>query len=355
MSSNDVFWFKLDEDLFASFDESDFIDFNWEDFVKYDSGLEVKLKARNVTYQKGDKKQVKEESEIPVTLIHAKGDAVALSSGGWRPLAFIPNGSTVLFDKNAFVTVRNHIDINGNALGNSIKVVVDLFQNREMTIDPKPILLEGNNRHDKKLPSLEEMRTELGHFVGKMKKRAPNLTIRATEESLNVLHKASERFFAGLDSIVEFIDDAYIYYSSGNKPPKTLDGFKEVLALAHKANLQEMHLIFAAIVFKAISGERNNPTMKLLKFNQPDYIENGHSFNGALDVFSLFLFISDIRNLTSNVYFVTADKDLMHLWNDMVGFIKLDDQPGVLYFDLNYFLPGLAQSDIDALEKIMGS
>ena len=356
MASNDVFWFKLDEDLFASFDESDFIDFNWEDFVKYDAGLEIKLKARNVTYQKGDKKQIKEESEIAsLTVIHSKGDAVALSPGGWRPLAFIPNGSTVLFDKNAFATVKNHIDKNGNPLSNSIKVVVDLFQNRKMTIDPKPILLEGNNRHDKKLPSLEEMRSELGYFIEKMKKRAPNLTIRATEESLHALHKASAIFFAGLDSVVEFIDDAYNYYSSGNKPPQTLEGFREVLALAKNSNVQDMHIIFAAIVFKAISGERINPTLKLLKFSKPDFIEKGHAFNGALDIFSLFLFISEIRNHDHNVYFVTADKDLMHLWNDMTGFIRLDNQPGVLHFDLNYFLPGLEQDDIDALKDIMGS
>ena len=288
-------------------------------------------------------------------MIHSKGDAVALSPGGWRPLAFIPNGSTVLFDKNAFATVKNHIDKNGNPLSNSIKVVVDLFQNRKMTIDPKPILLEGNNRHDKKLPSLEEMRSELGYFIEKMKKRAPNLTIRATEESLHALHKASAIFFAGLDSVVEFIDDAYNYYSSGNKPPQTLEGFREVLALAKNSNVQDMHIIFAAIVFKAISGERINPTLKLLKFNKPDFIEKGHAFNGALDIFSLFLFISEIRNHDHNVYFVTADKDLMHLWNDMTGFIRLDNQPGVLHFDLNYFLPGLEQDDIDALKDIMGS
>ncbi|MBK3447551.1 MULTISPECIES: hypothetical protein [Pseudomonadaceae] len=355
MPSDDVFYFKFDEDQYASFDETDFIDFNWEDFVKYDAGLEIKLKARNVTYQQGDKKQIKEESEIAVTLIHSKGDAVALSPGGWRPLAFIPNGSTVLFDKNAFSTVKNHIDKNGNPLDNSIKVVVDLFQNRKMTIDPKPILLEGNNRQDKKLPTLEEMRIELGHFIGKMKKRAPNLTIKATEESLEALHKASAIFFAGLDSVVEFIDEAYRYYSAGKKPPKTLEGFKEVLALAKNANVQNMHLIFAAILFKAISGERINPTLKLLKFNQPDFIEKGHAFNGALDIFSLFLFIGDIRRHDHNVYFVTADKDLMHLWNDMAGFIRLDNQPGVMHFDLNYFLPGIEQDDINALEEIMGS
>lgn len=355
MPSNDVFWFKLDEDLYASFDEADFIDFNWEDFVKYDAGLEIKLKARNVTYHKGNKKQIKEESEIASALIRSKGDAVALSPGGWRPLAFIPNGSTVLFDKNAFSTIKNHIDNNGKPLDNSIKVVVDLFQNRKMIIDPKPILLEGNNRYDKKLPTLEEMRIELGHFMGKMKKRVPNLTVMATEESLHALHKASAFFFAGLDSVVEFIDAAYTYYSAGNKPPKTLEGFKEVLVLAKNAKVQSMHVIFAAIVFKAISGERINPTLKLLKFNQPDFIEKGHAFNGALDIFSLFLFISDIRRLDHNVYFVTADKDLMHLWNDMTGFIRLDNQPGVMHFDLNYFLPGLEQDDINILEEIMSS
>ena len=355
MPSNDVFYFKLDEDEFISFDAADLIDFNWEDFVKYDAGLYVQLKARNVTYKKGNNKKFKDQSVLPAKWLHSKGDAIALSPGGWRPLAFIPNGAVLLFDKNAFATVRNHIDNNGNASANSIQVVVDLFQKREIIIDPKPILLEGNNRHDKKLPSLEEMKKELGYFIGKMKKRAPNVTIMATEESLRTLHEASEDFFAGLDSLVQFIEESYKYYRLGNKPPRTLEGFMEILALAKKTNVQSMHSVFAAIVFKAISGASLNPTLKLLKFNQPDYIAKGHAFNGALDIFSLFIFLSEIRNHDYNAYFVTADKDLIHLWNDMTSFMRLDNQPGVLHFDLNYFLPGLRQEEINVLEGIMGS
>lgn len=105
MSSNDVFWFRIAETIYASFAASDFIDFNWQDYVGYDSGVEIKLKARNVSYEMDGKKDFKEYSEIPARFIHSKGDAVALAPGGWRPLAFIPNGAIVLFDKNAFGTI----------------------------------------------------------------------------------------------------------------------------------------------------------------------------------------------------------------------------------------------------------
>jgi hypothetical protein len=353
MPSNDVFWFKIDGELYISFNESDLVDFDWQDFVSYDSGVELKLKARNVSYQKNGKKDFKEYSEIPVCLIHSKGDAIALSPGGWRPLAFIPNGSVVLFDKNAFGTIKKHIDKAGNPQVNSIKVVVDFFQNREITIDPKPILLEGNNRFDKRLPTLDEMRQELEFFKNKMKDRAPNLTVKATADSVQYLHKAAAQFFLGLEAILEFIDEAYRRYESGKVFPQTVDGFKEILALARLANVQDMHLIFAAIVFKAITGAKHNPTLKLLKFNKPNFIQEGHSFNGALDIYSLFLLLSEIRNHGSNVYFVTADKDLIHLWNDMSKFIVVDDQPGVLHFNMNYFLPGLQQCEITELEKLM--
>jgi hypothetical protein len=299
------------------------------------------------------KKDFKEYSEIPARFVHSKGDAIALSPGGWRPLAFIPNGAVVLFDKNAFGTVKNHIDKKGNPQPNAIQVVVDLFQNREITIDPKPILLEGNNRFDKRLPSLEEMRTELGFFTTKMQERAPNLTIKATDASLSQLHKASAVFFRGLEAILEFIDAVYKKYESGHRFPRNLEGFKAIISLAKAANVQSFHLIFAAIVFKAVTGEKHNPILKLLKFNKPNFINDGHSFNGALDIYSLILFLSEIRNHGSNVFFVTADKDLIHLWNDMNAFMMVNDEPGVLHFDMMYFLPGLEGSEISELQELM--
>lgn len=353
MPSNDVFLFRLDKELVASFDEANLVDFNWDDYGKYDEGLEIKLKAKNVSYEMNGKKDFKKYSEIPARFLHSKGDAIALSPGGWRPLAFIPNGAVVLFDKNAFGTIKNHIDKEGNPQPSAIKVVVDLFQNREITIDPKPILLEGNNRFDKRLPSLEEMREELGFFTAKMQERAPNLTIKATANSLPQLHKASAAFFQGLEAILEFIDAVYKKYESGHKFAQNLEGFKEVLGSAKAANVQGLHLIFAAIVFKAVTGEKHNPILKLLKFNKPNYIENGHSFNGALDIYSLMLFLSEIRNHGGNVFFVTADKDLIHLWNDMNPFMVVDDEPGVLHFDMMYFLPGLEEGEVDELQELM--
>ncbi|TBW33915.1 hypothetical protein E0E54_15700 [Azotobacter chroococcum] len=353
MPSNDVFWFRLNKELVASFDEANLVDFNWDDYVKYDEGLEIKLKAKNVSYEMNGKKDFKEYSEIPVRFIHSKGDAVALSPGGWRPLAFIPNGAVVLFDKNAFGTVKNHIDKKGNPQPKAIKVVVDLFQNREITIDPKPILLEGNNRFDKRLPSLEEMRKELGFFTTKMQERAPNLTIKATAESLPQLYKASAVFFQGLEAILEFIDAVYKKYDSGLKFPQNLEGFREIFGLARAANVQGVHLIFAVIVFKAVTGEKHNPILKLLKFNKTNFIEEGHSFNGALDIYSLILFLSEIRNHRGNVFFVTADKDLIHLWNDMNAFMMVNDEPGVLHFDMMYFLPGLEEGEVDELQELM--
>ena len=353
MSSNDVFWFRIAETIYASFAASDFIDFNWQDYVGYDAGVEIKLKARNVSYEMDGKKDFKEYSEIPARFIHSKGDAVALAPGGWRPLAFIPNGAIVLFDKNAFGTIKKHIDKSGAPVESSIQVVVDLFQKREITIDPKPILLEGNNRFDKRLPSLEEMQEELGFFTGKMQERVPNLTIRATADSLPQLHRASSAFFQGLDEILEFIDEMYRRYESGEKFDQTLTSFKEVVGLARAANVKEVHLIFAAIVFKAISGEKHNPTLRLLKLNKPDFLAQGNSFNGALDIYSLILFLSEIRNHGENVFFVTADKDLIYLWNDMNKFMMVDDQPGVLHFDMMYFLPGLHQDEVAELESLM--
>lgn len=56
MPSNDVLWFKLDKELVASFAEADLVDFNWDDYVKYDEGQEIKLKARNVSYEMNGKK-----------------------------------------------------------------------------------------------------------------------------------------------------------------------------------------------------------------------------------------------------------------------------------------------------------
>lgn len=353
MASNDVFWFRLNKELVASFDESDLVDFNWDEYLKYDDGQEMKLKAKNVSYEMNGMKDFKEYSEIPARFIHSKGDAIALSAGGWRPLAFIPNGAVVLFDKNAFGTIKNHIDRQGNPQPKSIKVVVDFFQNREITIDPKPILLEGNNRFDKRLPSLEEMKKELGFFTAKMQERAPNLTVKATEDSLPQLHRASAVFFQGLDAILEFIDSVYKKHEARHKFPKTLDGFKEIFALAKAANVQGVHLIFAAIVFKAVTGERDNPILRLLKFNKPNFIEEGNSFNGALDIYSLILFLSEIRNHGGNVFFVTADKDLIHLWNDMNAYMMVDDEPGVLHFDMMYFLPGLQEGEVDVLQELM--
>ncbi len=250
MPSSDVLWFRLDKNLVASFDEANLIDFNWDDYVKYDEGLEIKLKAKNVSYEMDGKKDFKEYSEIPARFLHSKGDAIALSSAGWRPLAFIPNGAIVLFDKNAFGTVKNHIDKKGDPQPNAISVVVDFFQNRKITIDPKPILLEGNNRFDRRLPSLEEMRTELNFFTTKIQERAPNLTIKVTEDSLPPLHRASAAFFQGLEAILEFIDAVYKKYESGHKFPESLEGFKAILDLAKAANVQGVHLIFAVICWR---------------------------------------------------------------------------------------------------------
>lgn len=81
MPSNDVLWFKLDKELVASFAEADLVDFNWDDYVKYDEGQEIKLKARNVSYEMNGKKDFKEYSEIPARFVHSKGDAIALSPG----------------------------------------------------------------------------------------------------------------------------------------------------------------------------------------------------------------------------------------------------------------------------------
>jgi hypothetical protein len=351
--SNDVLWFRLNEELIARFDESDLVDFNWDEYQKYDGGQEMKLKAKNVSYEMNGMKDFKEYSEIPVRFIHSKGDAIALSPRGWRPLAFIPNGAVVLFDKNAFGTIKNHIDRQGNPQPNAIKVVVDLFQNRKITIDPKPILLEGNNRFDKRLPTLDEMKKELGFFTTKMQERAPNLTVTATEDLLPQLHRASAVFFQGLDTVLEFIDTVYKKYEARYEFPKTLDGFKEIVSLAKAANVQGVHLIFAAIVFKAVTGKRDNPILRLLKFNKPNFIEEGNSFNGALDIYSLILFLSEIRNHGDNVFFVTADKDLIHLWNDMNAFMRVSDEPGVLHFDMMYFLPGLHKSEVDVLQELM--
>jgi len=351
--SNGVFWFRLDKELVASFDEANLVDFNWDDYVKYDEGLEIKLKAKNVSYEMNGKKDFKEYSEIPARFVHSKGDAIALSPAGWRPLAFIPNGAIVLFDKNAFGTVKNHIDKKGNPLPNAINVVVDLFHNREITIDPKPILLEGNNRFDRRLPSLEEMRAELGYFTTKMQERAPNLTIKATDDSLPLLHRASAAFFQGLEKVLEFIDMVYKKYESGHKFPQNLNGFRAIFDLAKAANVQGVHMIFAAIVFKAVTGDKHNPILKLLKFNKPNFVNESHSFNGALDIYSLILFLSEIRNHGGNVFFVTADKDLIHLWNDMNAFMMVNDEPGVLHFDMMYFLPGLEESDVDELQELM--
>lgn len=354
VSSNDVFWFRLDNKLFVSFEETNFVDFNWDDYLSYDEGLEVKLKAKNVSYAMDGKKDFKEYSEIPVRFVHAKGDAVALAPAGWRPLAFIPNDAIVLFDKNAFGIVKKHIDKSGNPQPNAIGVLVDFFQNRKITIDPKPILLEGNNRFDRRLPTVEEMREELGYFTAKMQERLPNLTIRIAEGSLPQLHTASTIFFNGLEAILEFIDAIYIRYQSGHEFPQSLEGFNAVFDLAKAAGVQRAHLIFAAIVFKAVTGVKHNPILKLLKFNKPKFIKEGHSFNGTLDIYSLILFLSEIRNHGANVFFVTADKDLIHLWNDMNEFIVIDDEPGVLHFNMVYFLPGLEESDADQVQELMG-
>ncbi len=353
MPSSDVFLFRLDEKLIASFDEDDLVDFNWDDFVKFDKGLEVKIKAKNVSYEMSGRKDFKEYSEIPVRLVHSKGDAIALSPGGWRPLAFIPNGAIVLFDKNAFATIKSHIDKDGKAQPNASGVMVDFFQNREITIDPKPILFEGNNRLDKRLPSLEEMWTELEFFTSKMQRRTPKLTVRATADSLPKLHKASAAFFEGLDAILEFIETVYKGYVSSFRFPKTLEGFRQIFNLAKAAGVMGVHLIFAAIVFKAVTGEKHNAILQLLKFHKPNFIEEGHSFNGALDIYSLILFLSEIRNHGGNVFFVTADKDLIYLWNDMNAFMLVNDEPGVLHFDMTYFLPGLEESVSGELQKLM--
>ncbi|HGY9638078.1 hypothetical protein RDI61_24105 [Pseudomonas plecoglossicida] len=353
MPSNDVFWFKLDEEEHARFAEVDLIDFNWDDYVKYDAGVEMDLKAKNVTHEINGKMELKEYFEIPARFERLKGDAIALSSGGWRPLAFIPNGAVVLFDKNAFKTIQKHIDNAGNPQEKAIEVVVDFFQNRKITIDPKPILLEGNNRFDKRLPSLEEMREELRHFTEKMQKRLPNLTVKATADKLPQLHMASAVFFDGLDAILRFIDEMYKKYESGHKFDHSLAGFKEVVGMARAEKVQEIHLVFAAILFKAVTGKKNNPTLRLLKFNKPKFIEQGNSFNGALDIYSILLFLSEIRNHGGSVFFVTADKDLIHLWNDMSRFMKISDKPGVLDFNMMYFLPRLEEDEMAELQDLM--
>lgn len=353
MASNDVYWFRIGGDLTISFNEPDFIDFNWNDYTAYDLGEQMSLRARNVSFEKDGKKDFRSEAEIPAQFIHSKGDAVALSPRGWRPLAFIPNGASVLLDKNAFSTVKNHIDSDGNPQDRSIEVVVDFWQNRDFTIDLKPILMEGNNRHNKKLPTYEEMSAELEIFEAKLRQRLPKIKITNTPESIRRLHAASARFFQGFDAILDFIEKVYAKLEVGVKFSRSLAGFKDVLALAKHANVLDHHLIFAAIVFKAVSGKRNNPIYKLLKFNQPNFIQQGHSFNGTLDIFSLILFLSEIRNQQGNAYFITADKDLIYLWNDMVGFMIVDDQPGVLNIDMNYFLPGLSDHDIAELVALM--
>ncbi|RMU41746.1 hypothetical protein, partial [Pseudomonas avellanae] len=76
--------------------------------------------------------------------------------------------------------------------------------------------------------------------------------------------------------------------------------------------------------------------------------------NGALDIYSLVLFLSEIRNHGGNVFFVTADKDLIYLWNDMHAFMVVNDEPGVLNFDMMYFLPGLKEEEADELMELMG-
>lgn len=353
MPSNDIIYFKFNGELIASFDESDLVDFNWDDYLKYDNGQEVKIKAKNVSYEMAEKKDFKQYSEIPARLIHSKGDAIALSPGGWRPLAFIPNGAVVLFDKNAFGIIKKNINREGNPQPNAIKVVVDFFKKREVTIDPKPILLEGCGRLNKQLPTLDDMKNELEFFMTKMRERVPNLKVKATADSLPQLHSASAYFFQGLDAVLDFIEEVYKKYQDRHKFPKNLDGFKEVYALAKAANVQSVHMIFAVIVFKAVTGEKHNPILRLLKFNKPSFLEEGNSFNGALDIYSLLLFMSEIRNHNGNVFFVTADKDLIHLWNDICSFMMVNDERGVLHFDMTYFLPGLQQDEVAALQQLM--
>ena len=58
-------------------------------------------------------------------------------------------------------------------------------------------------------------------------------------------------------------------------------------------------------------------------------------------------------NHGGNVFFVTADKDLIHLWNDMNPFMVVNDEPGVLHFDMMYFLPGLEEGEVDELQELM--
>lgn len=353
MASNDTYWFRIGGDLLISFKEPDFIDFNWVDYTAYDLGEQMSLRARNVSFEKDGKKDFRSEAEIPAQFVHSKGDAIALSPGGWRPLAFIPNGASVLLDKNAFSTVKNHIDVDGNPQDSSIKVVVDFWKNRDFTIDLKPILMEGNNRQNKQLPTYEEMATELAIFEAKLRQRLPSIKVLNTSESIRKLHEASARFFYGFDAILVFIEKVHAKLEERVTFAKSLDGFKAVLALAKEARVLDHHLIFAAVVFKAVSGEKHNPIFKLLKFSKPNFVEQGHSFNGTLDIFSLILFLSEIRNRKGNAYFITADKDLIYLWNDMVGFMIVDDQPGVLNIDMNYFLPGLSDDDIVELVALM--
>ncbi|MNJ34126.1 hypothetical protein D3C77_288250 [compost metagenome] len=313
----------------------------------------MSLRARNVSFEKDGKKYFRSEAEIPAQFVHSRGDAIALSPGGWRPLAFIPNGASVLFDKNAFSTVKNHIDVDGNPQTRSLKVVVDFWKNRDFTVDLKPILMEGNNRKNKQLPTYEEMVEELEIFEAKLRQRLPNIKVLNAPELIRKLHEASSRFFYGFDAILVFIEKVHARLEEKVKFSTSLAGFKEVLTLAKEAGVLDHHLIFAAVVFKAVSGEKYNPIYKLLKFNKPNFIEQGHSFNGTLDIFSLMLFLSEIRNRQGNAYFITADKDLIYLWNDMVGFMIVDDQPGVLNIDMNYFLPGLSDDDIAELVTLM--
>ena len=72
-----------------------------------------------------------------------------------------------------------------------------------------------------------------------------------------------------------------------------------------------------------------------------------------MDIYSILLFLSEIRNHGGSVYFVTADKDLIHLWNDMNRFMMVNDEPGVLHFDMMYFLPRLEGGEMDELQELM--
>lgn len=353
----DIFLFKISEDnLYMSFKESDLIDFNQEDFLNFDNGNPVYLKAKNVTFRQGEEIDFKESLDFGFSFIRHKGEAVALSKGGWRMLGFIPNNSHLLFDKNSLNVIKENIDDGGAIRASANKAVAEMFVNRNIVVDPKPLLLEGNNRQRKTLPDIHEMAKELNFFNSKMMRRLPNSKLGVSEGALAKLYAKGAGFFEGIDAITTFIEDIHITFSSNKSMQPTLENFKEVIEKAKRNSLKRDHLIFGVIAFKAITGKRNNSLQKMMKFNMPNYIAQGYSYNAALDIYSIFLFISELRDKKrKNVFFVTADKDLIYFWNNINPYLFLDNVPGSLSIDMQYFLPGLSEPEIGELKAVMSS